>query len=440
LKLQYGNNGNSVDTIAGLLRSKFPSEYIDTIATEDLGQTIVPERAILDSMQSTWFMRETARKLGYGDIPVTAAYEWMNRRSHSVGLRNQAEWQIRDALHARAYGFDTIALGSIHDAGTGYYYSLWGGGGLTKRYPTMEPKPIYAAIATHTQVMDGAKFERDIPTGLLSLYCLEFRRGNQWVYALWTPRGERDALLRLAGDGASTLIDMYGREKTANSEDLNLAITSAPQYIVTSQRFAGITPGKASFADDTPPKKPFVVDAMDKAANWTVAFDEPKWMNRKGQNIPHGTPGDFTLREVNDAEMGACLELELNPKQLKWDAEQEFVTLKLNAPANGPGPYQNAGLWVKGNGGWGEIKLQMQSDKAALVTPGFVSFGSWSGRSSISFDGWDFMEYPLASEANWKGNGTVVGLIITMPQKMLHLTEMQDVPNLKIRLKGLSLY
>lgn len=440
IKLQYGNDGNSLMLVSELMRAGFPREYMDTISTEDLGQTIVPERAILDSMQSAWFLRESARKLGYGDVPLTAAYEWMNRHSDRVGLRSQAEWHIRDALHGLAYGFDTIALGSIHDAGTGYYYSLWGGGGLTRRYPVMEPKPVYAAIATHTQVMDGAKFERKIPTGLLSLYCLEFKRGNEWVYALWTPRGERTASIKLNGGGQSTLIDMYGREKTTTGTDINLNITSAPQYVVSSQRFAGITPGKASFPDDTPPEKPFVIDAMDKAGNWTVAFDEPKWMNRKGGNIPHGTPGDFTLREVNDPEMGACLELSLNPKQLKWEAEQEFVTLKLNVPISGPGPYENAGLWVKGNGGWGEIKLQVQSEKSSLVTPGFVSFGSWSGRSSINFDGWNWMQYPLSSEANWKGSGTVVGLIITMPQYALHLTEMEKVPELKIRLKNLSLY
>lgn len=439
LKLQFGNDGNSMGIIAGLLRSGFPREYIDTIATEDLGQTIVPERPVPDSLQSLWYLRQTARSLGYDDIPLTAAYEWMNRRTTGVGLRWQAEWQIRDALHAEAYGLDTIALGSIHDAGTGYYHSLWGAGGLTRRYPRMEPKPIYAAIATHTQVMDGAKFQRDVPTGLLSLYLLEYKRGNEWVYALWTPRGERAATLKLAAPGKSTLIDLYGRTKDAQGAAIELNVTSAPQYVVTSNRMESIVPGKASFPEDPAPKQPFIVDAMNKAANWTVTTAEPAWMDQS-RNIPHTTPGNFTLREVNDDEVGPCLELELKPKTLTWAGQQEFVMLKLNTPVTGPGPYKNAGFWVKGNGGWGEIKIQVQADKTAFPTPAFYSFEAWSGKSSVSFDGWNFMSYPVGTDARWTPQGTVTGLIITMPQNMLHLTEMQKVPSLKLRFKGLSVY
>lgn len=437
LKLQYGNDGNSMGIIAGLLRAKFPREYIDTIATEDLGQMIIPERAVPDSLQSLWFLKETARKFGYGDVPVTSAYEWLNRSTTTVGLKAQAEWHIRDALHAEAYGLDTISLGTIHDAGGGYFHSLWGAGGLTRRYPQMEPKPVYAAIATHTQVMDGAKFQRVIPTGLLSLYLLEFRRGNEWIYALWTPRGSRVVTLRLAAN--SRLVDMYGRERTNQGADVPLEVSTAPQYVVTSSRMASVVTGKAAFPEDRAPEKPFIVDPMNKSANWTVTTDEPKWMEQN-KNIPHTTAGNFTLTEVNDEEMGACLELELKPKTLRWELEQEFVTLKLKTPVVGAGPYKNAGFWVKGNGGWGEVKLMVQADKTAFPTPGFYSYEAWTGASSISFDGWNFMNFAVGQDERWTPQGTVTGLIITMPQHKLHLTEMQKVPSLKLRLKGLAVY
>jgi hypothetical protein len=439
LKLQYGNDGSSLGIIAGLLRNKFPREYIDTIATEDLGQSIIPERAMPDSLQSLWFLRETARKLGYGDVPVTSAYEWMNRSSTTIGLKSQAEWHIRDALHAHAYGLDTIALGSIHDAGTGYFHSLWGAGGLTRRYPRMEPKPVYAAIATHTQVMDGAKFQRLIPTGLLSLYLVEFRRGNEWIYSLWTPRGVRSATLRLATATNSRQIDMYGREKAVQGAEVQLEVSTAPQYVVTSSRMASIVTGKPSFPEDPAPEKPFIVDAMSKAANWTVTTAEPGWMEQ-AKNIPHTTAGNFTLTEVNDEEMGPCLELELKPKALKWALEQEFVTLKLNNPVVGPGPYKNAGFWVKGNGGWGDVKLMVQTEKGAFPTPGFISPATWGGHNAISFDGWNFMNFPVGQDERWLPQGTVSGLIITMPQNKLQLTEMEKVPNLKIRFKNLSVH
>jgi hypothetical protein len=439
LKLQYGNDGSSLGIIAGLLRTKFPREYIDTIATEDLGQSIIPERAMPDSLQSLWFLRETARTLGYGDVPVTSAYEWMNRSSTTIGLKSQAEWHIRDALHAKAYGLDTIALGSVHDAGTGYFHSLWGAGGLTRRYPRMEPKPVYAAIATHTQVMDGAKFERLIPTGLLSLYLVEFRRGNEWIYSLWTPRGVRSATLKFVATTNCRQIDMYGREKDIQSADVQLDVSTAPQYLVTSSRLASVATGKSSFPDDRRPEKPFIIDEMTKAVNWELTTAEPKWMEQ-AKNIPHTTAGDFTLVEVNDEEMGPCLELQLKPKALKWALEQEFVTLKLKTPVVGPGPYKNAGFWVKGNGGWGDVKLFAQAEKGSFPTPGFISPSTWSGHNAISFDGWNYMNFPVGQDERWSPQGTVTGLIITMPQNKLQLTEMEKVPNLKIRFKNLSVH
>src|SRR5690606_19352014 len=105
------------------------------------------------------------------------------------------------------------SIGGINDAGDGYYYSIWGSGGLTNRYPGMEPKPSYAAVATLTQVLDRAKFVRFVSTGSTVTYLQEYRRGNDWVYVAWTPRGERDMTLKFEKSGEYTLIDLYGREK-----------------------------------------------------------------------------------------------------------------------------------------------------------------------------------------------------------------------------------
>src|SRR5690606_35754083 len=77
LKMQYGNDGNSMGILGELLRQKFPRKYIDTIASEDLGQTMTPERDGLGSTQDGWYVRELARKMGYGDVPITATTEWI---------------------------------------------------------------------------------------------------------------------------------------------------------------------------------------------------------------------------------------------------------------------------------------------------------------------------------------------------------------------------
>jgi len=170
LKMQYGNDGNSLETMGEVFRQKFSRNLIDTIAVEDLGQTISPERALVGGLHSAWFLRELARKMGYGDVPVTACTEWLGRMTERLGLERQAEWEVRDALISLAYGFDTISIAGINDAGDGYFYSIWGNGGLNFRYPYLAPKPAYVAVATLTQVLDRARFERMVPTGSTVLY------------------------------------------------------------------------------------------------------------------------------------------------------------------------------------------------------------------------------------------------------------------------------
>src|SRR5690606_22364125 len=65
IKLQYGNDGNSMRLIGEILREKFPREYIDTISSEDLGQTMIPERTMIGGLHDGFYLREMAAKMGY---------------------------------------------------------------------------------------------------------------------------------------------------------------------------------------------------------------------------------------------------------------------------------------------------------------------------------------------------------------------------------------
>lgn len=440
LKLQYGNDGSSLNLIAGLLRHKFPRELIDSFAVEDLGQTIIPEKAIPGGLQSAWYLRETARALGYGDVPTTACHEWMGRRDMVLGLGGQAEWYIRDLLHARAYGFQTSGVGTVHDAGNGYYHTLWGDGGLCKRWPAMDPKPAYAAVATFTRIIDGTKFERAVPTGTHSLYCTEFRRGNEWVYALWVPRGYRQVRVRFAGEAEMVRTDLYGREQTLRETDLDLVITTAAQYLVTKTRLASVVAGPAGFPEDQPPATWAEADALDSLMHWSIQPEKDKRLERvTGEYMPHRTQGRFELREVLDPEHGKCLELELKPVGDVWDVMHEYAVLKLANPVAMAGPYEHAGVWVKGNSGWGEVMWEMENAKGEKWLSQGV-YMDWPGKIAINFDGWNFLRLPLRPEPTWRSQVKITGLVVTMPRKVLYLTEMEKVPELKVRLKGLTLF
>lgn len=439
LKMQYGNDGNSLGIMGEIFRQKFPREFIDTISIEDLGQTFAPERGFTGGLQSAWFLRETARKMGYGDVPVTACTEWIGRMTNNLGLQKQAEWEARDALLALAYGFDTISSFGINDASSGYYYSIWANGGLCYRYPTMAPKPSYAAMATLTQVLDRAKFSRFVPTGSTVLYVMEFRCGDDWVYALWTPRGTREVALEFAAAAPRLNTDLYGRTRDVAGKSVSLTASPSTQYLTSKDQITSVKTGAATFPDDQSPAKPATVIPLESLAEVSIVSDKGPETASKARpgNLPNLREGAFEIREVDDEQMGKCLEIELKPSgDVRWPLEFEYVTLQLKTPVESEAT--RAGVWVKGNGSWGEVDIRKTT-----------SNGPWQGANdsvlrrpgdaTMNFDGWNFISYP-AAEGKKNPKNRVLGLTINMPRQTIYGTEMKPVGNQKIRLKSIVLY
>ncbi len=438
LKMQYGNDGNSLGIMGELFRQKFPREFMDTIAIEDLGQTFAPERALIGGFQSAWYLKELAKRMGYGDIPITACTEWIGRMTERLGHKTQAEWKVRDGLLALAYGFDTISIGGINDAGDGYYYSIWANGGLTHRYPGLEPKPAYAAVATLTQVLDQAQFVRFVPTGSTVTYLQEFRRGDEWVYALWTPRGEREVHLSFDTGAPRTLIDLYGREKPVEGTQLDLVADTSVQYLISASPLQGATLGKSRFPDDVAPSTVLATIEIDSLDKVTVADYPAPAQNTRNQpsSMPRRFQGKFEVRQVHDEEMGDCIEVELIPEGDRWYMEHEYVAIRLNTPVSTPA--KNAGIWVKGNGSWGDVEVLKSRPWGPWATRGNLHI-NWPGEQTMNFDGWNFIRYPYY---DWVRNtpNQVQGVIIALPRQTLVGSEMQPVPSLKIRLKSIVLF
>ena len=213
LKLEVGNCGDSAGVMASLYRNKFPAEYIDFIG-EELGGGLgkLPENGL---SRHFWTLRELSRKFG-SEKPVIACYEWKYRKVQHEGLRQNAIWSARDWLVAHAWRSPRIPFTSITDAGNYYYYSCWGDGLLT-RYPEVYPYPAYAAAATMTEILDGAKLEHQLNTGSATVYGLEFdKRGGGYVYAFWAARGQLDATLLLDQDTEVIRTTLFGAEVKEN--------------------------------------------------------------------------------------------------------------------------------------------------------------------------------------------------------------------------------
>lgn len=438
MKMQYGNNGSSMNLVGELFRRKFPRKYIDTISSEDLGQTMAPERDALGSTQDGWYLRELARKMGYGDVPVTACTEWIGRMTEKLGLQKQAEWKVRDGILALAYGYDTISIAGINDAGDGYYYSIWANGGLNERYPTMAPKPAYAAIATLTQVLDQAKFGRFMPTGSTVLYCAEFQRGNQWVYAIWTPRGEREVKLDFGDNGKCRVVDLYGRESTFNSA---FKASMAMNYIVSPSRMLSAAAGKSTFADDkiNVPAKPLQTIPLESLDVINIVSDKGREKATSIRDMDKMVEGDFDIHEVEDPEMGKCIEIGLKPDRKIRLGETEYVNLGFAKPITTTA--KNAGIWIKGNGSWGAVDI-VKNHWGPWADNGNLHM-NWPGDASLNFDGWNFITYPYYDWTHTTGvyaTTIISGLRITFPRETLVGTERVPVENQKIRIKGIELF
>lgn len=439
LKTQFGNSGDGCAMVGELFRRGFPRDLVDYVAVEDLGQTFIPERPISGGMQSAWLLRETARVTGATNAAITGCYEWIGRRDLPLGLGGQAEWLVRDALQARAYGFHAIALSAIHDAGKGYYHTIWGSGGLCSRYPYMYPKPSYAALATLTRVLDGATCAGVLPTGSLSLCALEFRRSGDRLYALWAPRGKRETKLTFAAEAEVTVTDLYGRERKLRSREVTIEAGEGACYVSTTARLERITAGRSSFPDEPPPAKVQVVEPLAELARVELSSaKEPRLERTAGWNLPHRTQGEFTLRTVEDAERGRCLELELKPTQpVSWDLMHEYAFLKLREPVLAAGPNTSVGVWVRGNSGWGDVMWEVANAKGEKwLTTGV--YWDWPGKLAINFDGWHFLRLEIPER--WRPGLRVTGLVVTLPRRALLITDMAPVPETKVRLKDVSVF
>ncbi len=438
LKIQFGNTGDSCAIVAELFRMGLPKEYVDYIAVEDLGQMIMPERPVTGGVQSAWYLRETARHFGYNDAKITGCYEWIGRMHTKLGLKLQAEYYIRDVLHARAYGFHTIAPGAIHDAGQAYFHSIWGNGAFCYRYPYMYPKPSYAAMATHTRVLDSTKFTRMTPTGSTSLYALEFERNGEWVYALWTPRGERETKMTFPADAEVVVTDLYGREEKLKGATITLTAGTGAKYVTSKAKVVSVESGKSAFPNEpAAPATATLVDSLETEGSFKL--DPGLGQQRlRGLNFPHRKAGNFEVRPVVDEEKGNCMELELIPQgTLSWPALQEQVWLKFPYPQpHSAGPYKHVGLWVKGNSSFGEVNIEVigYGDKHTVLYPDI------KGSGFINFDGWTFMRFKLPEGKEWTADIAVDGIFVTTGRQVLYGTEFTPVQNLKLRFKDLTLF
>jgi len=398
LKTIVGNTSASAAIIASLLRHGFDPAGLDYIGIETAaGQTGMPEKLWEGGPQGAYLARDVARRFGY-DLPVTGCYEYTARCERNLGRQKHAEFYVRDVLMAHAYRYQHISPGLLYDAGNAYAHTLWGGGGLCCRWPLLYPKPAYVALAALTNALDQVQFRRQVPTGSLTVYALEFDRADgRRAYAVWTPRAGAELALEFPADASLELTDFYGAVSTppVQAGRLTLVVGPAPQYLIATRPLAAARVVRQLTEAEPPGFR--VSDKLDDASAWTLCQDES--LTKTRGELPRHVPGTFSLRQVDDDQRGRCLELELHGNDRLSDYIGEYAAITTARPAVIPGEPHTLGMWVKGNSSWGKIVFEFQDAAGNVWRTHGNEWHDWPGELAINFDGWHFLQFPIDAQS-----------------------------------------
>ena len=397
MKIMVGNGTTIFNTL--WFREQLPTTFWDVCGLEMAVQTLHPEGQPNGwNLQSFWIARQMADHYGYTNFPVSTCFEVGYRPTAPGGLslKRQADWYARDVLHMLAWRSPHINVGLLADVNASYYTSRWGSTGVFGRSPLHLPKPAFVSLATLTLQLDQAEFRRCVPTGSTGVYCFEFARGRETVYAVWCSRGRRAVTLSLDGR-LREVMDSMGRklDLALRRGQVELPASESPLYVVARGTLEGVALGDP-LHDNVVLGDSEVVAPLRQAAQWRVRAQGDETFGAFCDYWPM-VPGAITL----EGAAGDGLALTLNPQPGVKPIVARYAVLE---PVQGPLPVAGTpdtlGVWVKGNSGWGRIVFEIvdanghrwRSNRGEEQS---WDLSDWEGETSINHDGWRLVSLPL---------------------------------------------
>lgn len=451
LKIVIGNSGIPVQCMASLFRDGMKPAEFDYVGIEALGAGVPPETLRTGSPASSWCVQEVARHFGY-KVAMTGCFEFTSRRCDVLGVKQHAEYLVRDGLVGLALGFRTIGLGSLPISDP-YCQSIYGDTALLTR--DLYPRPAYTAYAVLTRVFDQIDFNPVLyPTGAATTYALGFaRKRGDFACAIWTPRNSAEVKVSFDRDVEIEIVQFFGASKKMRGREFLLEASGTPVYFLAPGKPASIVHVRALSNEDTTGTASLTdVPGSDQWRHWDGCQD---------LNSEDGTrrvPGNIQVSTVKDPEQGECLEFRLlrNPDDKLSPMAEEYSYFRLKQPILLPGTPDTLAALVKGDGGGGELLFEIQdADGKISRTGGRAGCGS-DQLLNFTFQGWNWLYHPLsglgirgwnrknlAATAFWTGTSSlkypvkILGVYVGLRRKTLNLRDMVDVPGV-IRLKKMG--
>jgi hypothetical protein len=452
--------GNGVPhTIEEFLKNKVDPKMMAIAGNESGSFMRPPETQPPDYVANNsgiWIFRRVLDYYGYKDSKIYQCYEigYPNTNPGNLTEQTQADYVTRNLLHSLAWGVPKLGPLCIADMGNSYYHSNWGASGMMYAWPALSPKPSFVAYAVLTQMLDGAKFTRIVPTGSLAVYAIEFsRKDGGYVTALWTPRGQREVTIGMnsvdpaKGDGFKA-VNIMGRTVAPGSAGggsgggasgtAGATFTLSPSltWLTTAASLTSITPGLPINGGHVASDKPLVLDPMSDPAAWTVVSEPSSELEVYNFMCPR-EQGGLTVEKAAEID-GKKDALKVTPifKETKTPDLAVYAQTKPKAPIKITGEPTEIGLWVQGNAGWGRVIFELQDaagqrwvslgaeqdgepntwmadwltkeEFEKLKTGRGMGVNDWNsndawGRSNINHEGWRYVRFPLPGQYPGEG-------------------------------------
>jgi len=463
-RILFGNTG--FNFVEEYLHRGFPADLFDAIGHEMPGFMRMAERQPeCAAFLSAYWFREALKKHGY-DKPVTGCAEWMYHCTNpgNVSWQTQADYYVRDIIHALAYGFDRIAPSCVESVATTYYFNNWGACGLFTRTPDESPKLSYVSYAVAAHHLSDVDFVRAVPTGSHSAFCLEFarRRGDR-LFVCWTLRGTRSLSIHGQFD-SPRVIGQQGNATSLTPAKGAISFEIGPSVVfvegVTRCESSSLGPPQYLGLPATPRT---LLDSLESLNAWELEDAPDPILDDGNWSMPR-QKGEYRVTAVEDDEKGLVTQFEMKALGKRPEWIPAYQALRRTGPLEIPGKPTAIGLYVKGNSGWGRAMVELVDAKGerwlSIGMPGTWNESDVESRSFINFDGWRWMEIPLPGHFGggwhwprycyWRngtsekaGNGIVdyplklTRLIVEQRRKIVYVTEMVDASREPIRLSQL---
>ena len=446
-----------------LLRNGMPKELIDGSGVDTPGFERIPERQLHEqSVHRLYTLTKEFEKAGIKNPRLQFCEGlFVPTEPGAVSWREQMDIYNRWSLISMGYGVDRFYSGWFaFDCGSYYGAEHYGGCGIQRRIPFCDPKPAYAAFATMTDKLNDANFDKWLPTGSLTTYCMTFKHESRGQIAtLWTLRGKRPVTLTFNADAKILVTDAMNNTKEVPTKDKQITFTTdqSVMYVTFPDGKTGIVSvavGDPDNSDIAPaPDAKQIADMGD--GSWTLAPRKDEILENNHWGMMH-YPGKFSAAVTKDDKQGDVLTTTLEKQEVVRELMPWYTIAKPAKPISLAGAPSHVGLWAKGNSDWGRVIYVLRDAKGERWT----SIGakddyncddshSWS---QFCFDGWRYLRFEMPGHAGydnyrkigttwWRGDGgddivdlpiALEEIIVEQRSHILYVNDVQKVAGDKV--------